>query len=217
MKDKSGWQTLFFILLSITLAGCTFIFQPGRRSDLEKIGELSQQLEELEQTSRLLEQRLAKEIKDQEVRLKILEKGLVITFVADILFDSGKAKLKPEALPILDKVALVLKENVPDLKVGIEGHTDNEPIKYSGWKSNWELSAARALSVLHYLVEEKGLSPERLSAIGYGEYHQVASNVTKEGRRLNRRVEIVIMPKVSKAKETTAVEERVKESAENLK
>ena len=80
-------------------------------------------------------------------------------FVAEVFFDSGKADLRPEAYPILDKVAEFLKEEVPDRNVAIEGHTDNEPIKYSGWKSNWELSTARALSVLHYLVDKKGIDP----------------------------------------------------------
>jgi len=188
--------------LSIALCGCTIIFQKGRRSDLEKIEDLSQRLDELSRTKQLLEERLAQEIKDKQVRLQMMEKGLVITFVADVLFDSGKAKIKEEAYPILDKVARVLKENVPDLRVGIEGHTDNEPIKYSGWKSNWELSTARALSVLHYLIEQKGISPERLSAIGYGEYHPVATNATPAGRRMNRRVEIVILPRITKVKES---------------
>ena len=85
--------------------------------------------------------------------------------------------------------------------IGIEGYTDNVPIKHSSWKSNWELSSARSLSVLYFLANEKGISPERLSAIGFGEYRPVVSNDTREGRKLNRRVEIVIQPKVSKVKE----------------
>ncbi|MCM8800516.1 MAG: OmpA family protein [Candidatus Omnitrophica bacterium] len=193
---KTG--ALFF--LSITLAGCAFVFQTGRRSDLEKIQELSQKLKELESTRSLLEKRLAQEIKDRQVRLQMMDKGLVITFVADVLFDSGKAKIRNEAYPILEKVASVLKENVPDLKVGIEGHTDNEPIRVSGWRSNWELSTARALSILHYLTKEKGLAEDRFVVLGYGEYRPVASNATAEGRRLNRRVEIVIMPEIKKQK-----------------
>ena len=205
-------KTGLIIFLSITLAGCTFIFQKGRRSDAQKIEELSQQLDELNQAKRLLENTLSKEIQDKQVKLEMMEKGLVITVVGDVLFDSGKAKVRSESFPILDKVATVLKENVPELNVGIEGHTDNLPIKFSGWKSNWELSTARALSVLHYLVEEKSISPERVSAIGYGEYSPVASNSTKEGRQLNRRVEIVILPQFTKTKETG-----LKEPAENLK
>lgn len=197
--------------LSLSLAGCTFIFQKGRRSDIQKI-------EELSRTKRFLEDRLAQEIQDKQVKLQMMEKGLVITVVGDVLFDSGKAKIRPESLPILDKVAVVLKENVPQLNVGIEGHTDNEPIRFSGWRSNWELSTARALSILHYLVDEKGISPVRVSAIGYGEYRPLASNDTKEGRQLNRRVEIVILPKVTKLKETKEAEEpTLKEPLENLK
>lgn len=219
MKLKVIAKTALIIFLSLGLAGCTFIFQRGRRSDVEKIERLSQQLDELAQTKKLLEERLSQEIKDKQVRLQMMEKGLVVTFVADVLFDSGKAKIKPEAYPILDKVATVLKENVPELNVGIEGHTDNVPIKSSGWKSNWELSTARALSVLHYLAEQKGILPERISAIGYGEYRPVASNDTKEGRQTNRRVEIVILPQVTKVKEAKPVtgSPSLKEPEENLK
>jgi chemotaxis protein MotB len=171
----------------------------------------------LNRTKSILVNKLGQEIKDKQVRLKMMEKGLVITFVADVLFDSGKSKIKQEGTPILNKVASVLKENVPDLKVGIEGHTDNEPIKHSGWKSNWELSTSRALSVLHYLVDDRGISPERLSAIGYGEYHPVVPNDTVEGRQFNRRVEVVIMPRVTKVKKVKAAQAAVEEPKENLK
>jgi chemotaxis protein MotB len=211
-------KTILILLLCTFLGGCSFIFQTGRRSDVQKIEELSTQVDELAQAKQILEDRLAQEIQDKQVKLKRMEKGLVVTFVADILFDSGKAKIKSEAFPILDKVARVLNENVADLKVGIEGHTDNEPIKVSGWKSNWELSTERALSVLHYLSDEKEVSPSRLSVIGYGEYQSVADNATKEGRKLNRRVEVVIYPKITKVKETKVTEEPVlEESKENLK
>lgn len=206
---------VLIVFIGFSLSGCTLIFQKGRRSDLEKIDRLSQQLDELDRTQKILESRLRQEIADKQVRLERMEKGLVITFVADILFDSGKAKLKTRTYPILDKVARVLKENVPENNIGIEGHTDNEPIKYSGWKSNWELSAARALSVLHYLVDEKKISAKRLSAIGYGEFHPVASNANVQGRQLNRRVEIVILPKVTKVKSKDKPE--LLEPEENLK
>ena len=215
MSVKAMMKFGLIILLGFILSGCTFIFQSGRRSDAQKIEELSRQLDELARTKRLLEDRLSAEIGDQQVKLQLLEKGLVITVVGDVLFDSGKAKVRSGAYPILDKVARVLKEEVPRLNVGIEGHTDNEPIRYSGWKSNWELSTARALSVLHYLVDNQGVSPERVSAIGYGEYRAVASNDTKEGRQANRRVEIIILPQITKVKEAKGA--RLKEPEENLK
>lgn len=209
------WRIGLIILLSIGLAGCTFVIQKGRRSDIEKIKELSRQLNELSDAKRRLEEVLSTEIQDRQVALEMMEKGLVITVVGDVLFDSGKAGIRPEAYNILDKIAGVLKVNVPKLKVGIEGHTDNQPIRFSGWKSNWELSSARALSVLHYLIEQKGIAPGRISAIGYGEYHPVASNDTKEGRQANRRVEIVILPQLTKAKEAKTRE--IIETEENLK
>jgi chemotaxis protein MotB len=213
---------ILITLLGFSLAGCTFIFQAGRRSDVEKIEELSTQLDELSRAKKLLEDRLSQEIQDKQVKLQMMEKGLVITVVGDLVFDSGKAKVRQEAMPLLDKVARVLSENVSEFNVGIEGHTDDQPIAHSGWKSNWELSSARALSVLHYLVQEKGISPNRLSAIGYGEFQPVASNDTKEGRQLNRRVEIVVLPQLTKVKEgakVSAASSKVdlSEPQENLK
>ncbi len=212
MKN-SFFKSILVISVAVTLAGCTFIIQKGRRSDVQKIEQLSSQLDELNQAKRLLENSLKQQIQDKQVKLQMMEKGLVITVVGDLLFDSGKAKVRQEAYTLLDKVAQVLAENVPQLNVGIEGHTDGQPIKHSGWKSNWELSSARALSVLHYLVNEKNISPNRLSAIGYGEYRPVASNDTKEGQQLNRRVEIVILPQVTKVKEAKTQSE----PQENLK
>ena len=202
--------TVWFLLISF-LGGCAVVIQKGRRSDLDKIkslkgtvtgleGEVSgleQELSDLRNAKSLLEKKLSEEIKDKQVKLEMQEKGLVITVLGEVLFDSGKAVLRKESYPMLDKIASILKRQLADHKIGIEGHTDNQPIKYSGWKSNWELSAHRALSVLHHL-QEAGISPDRLSAIGYGEYRPVASNRTPEGRQLNRRVEIVILPRLVK-------------------
>jgi chemotaxis protein MotB len=218
MKNRL-FKAMLIAVLTFSLAGCTFIIQKGRRSDVEKIEELSTQLDDLTQAKRLLEDRLQQEIQDRQVKLQMMEKGLVITVVGDLLFDSGKAKIKQEGYPVLDKVARVLKENMADFNVGIEGYTDNQPIKHSKWKSNWELSSARALSVLHYLAKEQDISGERLSAVGFGEYHPVANNATGEGRHLNRRVEIVIQPRVTKVKEKKAAmsEPIVSEPQENLK
>jgi chemotaxis protein MotB len=208
---------LLMVVVFMT-SGCTLVFQKGRRKDIERISELQSQnaqlqteLSELERARRELEDRLKGEIDDKNVKVQMMERGLVITFVAEVLFDSGKAVLREQALSTLDKVARVLNTTVKDLNIGIEGHTDNIPIKYSGWKSNWELSAARAMSVLHYLADEYGVAPERLSATGYGEYRPVASNEAKEGRQQNRRVEIVILPRTEKQ---NAVSEDV---SENLK
>lgn len=206
-------RTIFIMLALIFLNSCAIVLKKTPpeevkkarlmkrelerlRRELERIRyEKDREIKELEEAKRDLEQRFRKEIEEKELRLELLEKGLIMRFVTEVLFDSGKAELRSEAYPILDKVALFLKEKVPDRNIAIEGHTDNQPIKYSGWKSNWELSAARALSVLHYLVDKKGIDPRRVSAIGYGEFRPIADNTTEEGRQKNRRVEIVILPK----------------------
>ncbi|TAM43303.1 hypothetical protein EPN54_00520 [bacterium] len=211
-------RSALVLFLTLSLTGCTFIFQKGRRSDAQKIEELSAQLDELSRSKGMLEQKLSQEINDKQIKLQMMEKGLVITVVGDLLFDSGKSKIRSEAYPLLDKVSAILKDNMAQFNIGIEGHTDNIPIKHSGWKSNWELSTSRALSVLHYLVKDQGISPERLSAIGYGEYRPVASNDSKDGRKQNRRVEIVILPNVTKVKGgETPKPEQLKEPEENLK
>jgi len=205
------------LFITFSLAGCTFIFQAGKRSDAQKIQELSAQLDELARSKGLLEQKFGQEINDKQIKLQMMEKGLVITVVGDLLFDSGKAKIRPEAFDLLTKVSVVLKDNMAQFNIGIEGHTDNVPIKQSGWKSNWELSTARALSVVHYLANDQGISPERLSAIGYGEYRPLASNETSDGRKQNRRVEIVILPNISKVKGDSTGAYELKEPQENLK
>jgi len=182
------------LVLALGFSGCTIILQKGRRTDIEKISKLKNDMTELERAKAELEKQLQDEINNKQVKVEMQDKGLVITFVSEVLFDSGKAKLRKDSFSKLDKVASVLNTTVADLNVGIEGHTDNQPIKRSGWKSNWELSTARALSVLHYL-SDKSVAEPRLAAIGYGEYKPVTSNETKEGRQKNRRVEIVILPK----------------------
>ncbi|MFA6378386.1 MAG: flagellar motor protein MotB [Candidatus Omnitrophota bacterium] len=197
------------------LCGCTVVIQKGRTKDLQEISNLKRELSELERAKQELENKFKKEINDKEVSIQMLERGLVITFVSEVLFDSGKATLKADAEGKINKIADVLETTVKDLKVGIEGHTDNVPIKHSGWKSNWELSSARSMSVLHYLIDNQGIEPTRLSATGYGEFNPVASNDTKEGRQKNRRVEIVILPNT--LKEDAGLPLTTQEQEENLK
>lgn len=200
--------TFFGISIIFGLTGCTVVYQKGRTTDIQRISKLEKEVSDLERAKRELESRMHREIKDKEVSIDMLERGLVITFVSEVLFDSGKADLRTDSHQKLEKIAGVLKTTVRDLNVGIEGHTDNVPIQRSGWKSNWELSSARALSVLHFLISQQGIAPERLSATGYGEYRPVATNNTKEGRQKNRRVEIVILP--STIKETAPIAENLK-------
>ncbi len=119
------------------------------------------------------------------------EWGLVLGFKDSVLFELGKADLTPEALGILAEISHFLSQ-WPN-HVRIEGHADNLPINNERFPSNWELSTARATTVLRYLRGETGFDPERISAVGYGEYRPVAPNDTPEGRQQNRRVDIVIL------------------------
>jgi len=158
----------------------------------------SQEANELVEAQRRLAQSLKQELGQAKAKLAMTERGLVLTFLNEVFFDSGKAALKEEGVGTLEKVVPVLRETVPNAQVAIEGHTDNEPIRYSGWKSNWELSAARALAVVHHFVDQAELDPKRLQAVGFGEHHPVASNETAAGRHQNRRVEVVILPSALK-------------------
>lgn len=176
------------------LSGCAVNFYKGKPEQERQIKKLTNQLGELEEAKRMLEERLSKEIGDKQVLLELANRGLVITLSNEILFDSGKAKLKVSSGDVLKKVASVINERLPDRNIGVEGHTDNVPIKHSGWKSNWELSTARATSVLHYLIDKCGIKPSKLVAMGYGEYRPIDTNATAAGRSRNRRVEIVILP-----------------------
>ena len=202
---RAPFNFIPLIVLSLAGSGCGINFYAGRPTDVRKIHELSSELERLRRQKQseadqlrdameALQRQLQQEIGDKQVKLEMAERGLVLTFVAEVLFDSGKAEVKPQARETLSKVAGVIQQKVPDRDIGIDGHTDNDPIKHSGWKSNWELSTGRATGVLHVL-EQEGVDPRRMVASGYGEYRAVASNDSSEGRQQNRRVEIVIIPK----------------------
>jgi len=221
MKNRS----IILVLLGIfLLSGCSYIQKARRADELEveninlkyKIAQLkkekvkaveqvaeekNKELSELEQAKLELEKSLKKEIGEYKAKLKMTERGLVITFLSEVFFDSGKDNVKEDGKLSLQKVAEVLNRDVPDSNVAIEGHTDNDQIKHSAWASNWELSSARSLAVLHHLVDECKVWPQRLSANGYGEFQPVAPNDLPENRQKNRRVEIVILPSlVSKVK-----------------
>ncbi len=117
---------------------------------------------------------------------------IVINLPNNVLFKTGSANLNPEGQEALTQIGGVLKQ-FSDRRFQIEGHSDNVPIKSSRFPSNWELSTARALSVVH-LLTEMGVNPENISAAGFGEFRPRADNETEEGRKLNRRIEIVMLP-----------------------
>ena len=194
------------VMFSLMISGCATMDKANRADLLEQENaqlrsKLAERNTEFDQAKTDLSKAFEKELGDYKAKLEMTERGLVITFLAEIFFDSGKDVVKTQGMDVLKKVAKVLNDDVPDSRIAIEGHTDNDPIKYSGWKTNWELSSARSLAVLHYFADECQLKPERLSAVAYGEFWPVESNDKPEGKKKNRRVEIVILPsKVNKVK-----------------
>jgi len=122
-----------------------------------------------------------------------IEKGrIVINLPENVLFKTGHSNVNPEGQEALKQITTVLKE-FSDRSFQVEGHTDNVPIKSARYPSNWELSTARAMSVVHLMIEE-GVDPKNISAAGFGEFQPRADNETKEGRALNRRIEIIMLP-----------------------
>jgi chemotaxis protein MotB len=166
--------------------------------EIEKLEALTAEqkkaMKELADQADQLELQLKEEIEKGEIRLKRYKTKTIINIDNSILFDSGKAEVKERVKRTLSKIAVALN-NFPENNIQIEGHTDNVPIHTARFPSNWELSAARALAVLKFFVDKTDADPRRLSAVGYGEYRPLVPNDTPENRRLNRRVDIVILPK----------------------
>ena len=149
----------------------------------------------LQQVQDQIRQELSAHGLGDSVRFRMEARGLVVTVVTDkVLFDLGSADLRAEGRNVLDGMAPVLA-NLPN-HVAIEGHTDDRPIHSPQFATNWELSTARATTVLRYLVDSKGFSANRLSAAGYADQRPIAPNDSDVNRATNRRVEVVILSQV---------------------
>lgn len=132
-----------------------------------------------------------------DVEVEESSRGLVIRLEEEAFFDPGSAAVKPESYPLLGKIARAILPYGDQIR--IEGHTDNTPIATARYKSNWELSLARATSILHIFLTNYDFSPVNLAIAGYGQYRPIAGNDTDEGRRRNRRVDIVLLKVNSEA------------------
>lgn len=130
---------------------------------------------------------------DQEVELSLTKEGLIMRLSDHAVFDVGEALISHSALPLFNKIGAILRR--ASYAVRIEGHTDNLPIKTAQYPSNWELSTARAVNVLRHFIETQDIPPQRLSAVGFGEYRPLASNDSPQQRAKNRRVEIIFLHK----------------------
>jgi chemotaxis protein MotB len=152
-----------------------------------------------------LEKAMSKLIQKDLITVRKNDLWVEVEIKTSILYPSGSANLQPEALPVLSEIARILKDFTNPIRV--EGFTDSVPINTVAFPSNWELSAGRAASVVHLFTKE-GVDPQRMAAIGFGEYRPVADNSIPEGRNKNRRVVIIILE--------SAAAERIFSDKDNL-
>ncbi len=138
-----------------------------------------------------IEERFRQLGRQEELQTEVTERGLVIHILESTLFDVSSAELQTRAMEVLDLVAEQVKDRPNHIRV--EGHTDDRPIQTNVFPSNWELSSARATSVVRYLSDSHGITPDRISALGYGEFRPVQPNNSVENRAKNRRVDVVVL------------------------
>jgi chemotaxis protein MotB len=163
----------------------------GEKSELRR--QLEQEQESNKQIANLKD-RLEQELNESRVEISQLKNEMtVIKLTSEVLFSSGSARIKPSGEKVLSIIAESLNA-YPLRAISVEGHTDNIPIRNAYFKSNWELSAARGLAAVEYFQKNADVDPKRLKVVGYGQYHPVSSNESAEGRQLNRRIEIRILP-----------------------
>jgi len=161
-----------------------------------QVAGLQKEKEQVSKQSKSLEDEMRSQLESRDVTISKLQGRLTVNIVDRVMFDSGEAVLKPDGEVVMRKIAQILQEH-PQLAIHVVGHTDNVPIRQtaqSRFASNWELSTARALAAVHFLTERAGVDPQRVGAVGYGEFRPVADNATAEGRAKNRRIAITILP-----------------------
>ena len=169
------------------------------------VAEMEKALKELERRKAEVDKRLGEfrnllarfqsMVDSGKLRVKIVKGRMVVELASDILFDSGSANLGKEGRVTIEEVAVLLA-SIPDRAFQVEGHTDDVPIRTSQFPSNWELSTARAVTVVKAMISA-GMPPKRISAAGYGETQPAVPNADKESRSANRRIEIVVVPDLS--------------------
>ena len=158
-------------------------------ADVGPVAPLASEGQDREDPERRFIARLADTNLSDRVKVTQVHEGVHLEVRDNILFAQGSAELKPEGTTLLEDLASILLDQGGIISV--EGHTDDRPISNQRFPSNWELSSGRATTVTRYLIE-KGLDPQRLRAVGYGDTRPVESNATAEGRARNRRVALIV-------------------------
>jgi chemotaxis protein MotB len=186
-QDESGYGGAYSNALPETDVSASRV-QSAIPPKTEQLGRSSVDVLELR---RQLEAEMGTELKNREVVMQVTPEGFVISLKELGFFNSGQAVLLPGAADKIKRIAKILSK--PGLDLRVEGHSDDQPIHTAQFRSNWELSTSRAMTVLLLLVDEDGFDPKNISASGYGQYRPVADNRTPEGRRMNRRVDLVVL------------------------
>ncbi|MGR3310022.1 MAG: OmpA/MotB family protein [Candidatus Brocadiales bacterium] len=193
MGFKLNFVRYLFLSVIILSVGCAASknLREENLSVSQGIQEPGGEPEGVESAKRDLEEQL----QGSGVTTRVKDGKIAIALPSAVFFNSGQVILKKKAESSLARVGNAIKAVFPNGTIRIEGHTDSDPIRKTRhlYASNWELSAMRAASVLRFLTSKCNLSPDRLYVAGFGEYQPVASNNTKEGKKQNRRVEIVIL------------------------
>ena len=198
--------TFFVLLLSMasldqrkikealgSLQGALGVLEAGRKSEMGKEEILSKMdfVQQIKKSQERMLSGLRNYIEQANLSSQIsvvkTEKGISVRIMDSVLFAPGSAEILPSAYPILEKLAAMMIDSPYNILV--EGHTDDIPIRTEKFPSNWELSTARAVAVVKFLIS-KGVKPEKLAATGYAQYHPIVPNITPENRAKNRRVEI---------------------------
>jgi len=194
---------------ALTAAAKTQTEAAGLKDKLDesqfRFSELEKEKNAAVQTHQSLEDEMRAMLESKDVTISQLQGKLTVNILDRVLFDSGEADLKPAGAAVLRKIATILASH-PTLKVHVIGHTDNVPIRSAArnrFPSNWELSTARATAAVRFLTEIAGVDPQRLGAVGYGEFRPVADNATPEGRARNRRIAITILSEELAGADTT--------------
>jgi chemotaxis protein MotB len=204
LKDQNAYLTQRLEALGQKV-GEVQSMSAAQRAEMEKrLAETKRQLEELRRKQaqaqtrldklRELLQKFASLIKSGKIKVAIRDGRMVVVLASKVLFDSGKTYIKPGGRKAIEEITHVLK-SVTDRKFQVAGHTDNTPIRRGRYRTNWELSTARAVAVVK-LMQKLGMPTLQLSAAGYGEFSPVKANDSAENRAENRRIEIVLQPKL---------------------
>jgi chemotaxis protein MotB len=196
---KNGFQEMGAFSSSASIAGIPnsqmtsvrSVYSPSDNGGSKLVAKPGGDGIDVVELQRKLNKALGKEIENQEIEMRVTPEGFVISLHELGFFDSGAAQLLPGAANKIKRIAAVLMNY--GLNMRVEGHSDNVPIHNAVFASNWDLSTARATAVAMMLLNESGFDPKRMSIAGYAQYHPSASNDTPEGRRANRRVDIVVL------------------------